>query len=176
MGVTIALDWDGRVHIRDVIRGRWSTHEIAEQVLRKHVEYDSELVGIEHGHIFLAVEEDLRKLEKKFRVRPTYDDTLKPIHDKDVRARPMQGLFQGGDIIFPEGAESLWPWLIEELLKFPALGRDDGFDALAWACRMLPNVSLPQRGPHTKKPTSWKDKLKQYKAGAGSNGGNHLLA
>jgi len=174
VGITIALDWDGRVHIRDAVRGRWGTYEIAEQVLRKHIEFSSDLVGIEHGHIFLAVEEDLRKLEKKYRIRPTYDDSLKPIQDKWVRGRPMQGMFQGGDIVFPEDAESRWPWLIEELLKFPALGRDDGFDALAWACRMLPNVVLPKRGPHTNKPKSWKDDLKKYRMGA--NSGSHLLA
>jgi len=175
VGVTLAIDWDGRVHVRDVVRGRWGTYEIAEHVLRKHIEYDSQLVGIEHGHIFLAVEEDLRKLEKKYRIRPTYDDTLKPIHDKHVRARPMQGMFQGGDIIFPEDAQSRWPWLIEELLKFPALGRDDGFDAMAWGCRMLPNITPPKRGPHANKQKSWKEQLKQYRTGAGS-GGNHLLA
>lgn len=174
VGITGAIDWDGRIHIRDVIRGRWSTSEIAERVLRKHVEYDSVLVGIEHGHIFLAVEEDLKKLEAQYRIRPTYDDTLKPIHDKAVRARPMQGMIQRGDMVFPEDAMARWPWLFEELFKFPALGRDDGFDTLAWLARMYSNVSLPKRGPHIKKEKSWKSNLRQYREGAGA--GHHLLA
>lgn len=174
VGITGAIDWDNRLHVRDVVRGRWSTMEIAEQVLRKHLEFDSVLVGIEHGHIFLAVEEDLRRLEKYYNVHPTYDDTLKPIHDKSVRARPMQGMIQQRMMIFPEDAEARWPWLFEELLKFPALGRDDGFDTLAWLARMYGNVKAPSRGPYNKKEKSWKDDLKKYRSGTGS--GHHLLA
>lgn len=173
-GITGALDWDGQIHVRDVVRGRWPTSEIAENILRKHRDYDSVMVGIEQGQTFLAIQEDLRKLEKKYNLHPSYDDSLKPIHDKAVRGRPMQGQIQLGNVIFPEDAMQRWPWLFEELLKFPALGRDDGFDALAWLVRMSTNISRPRRGPSSAKQKSWKDELYKYKSGARS--GNHLLA
>jgi predicted phage terminase large subunit-like protein len=174
VGVTGALDWDGKLHVRDVVKDRFTTREIAEQIVRKHLQYNSVLVGVERGQIYEAVKGDIADVMKNTGARPTFDETLVPIHDKDVRARPMQGMMQAGDILFPDPAPAWYEGLKEELMRFPAGRNDDIFDALAWLIRMLVNVSPPRRMGHGRKKKSWRDNLRTMQLNA--DGGHHLRA
>jgi predicted phage terminase large subunit-like protein len=162
VGVAGCLDEANQVHVLEMVRGRWDTDEIAEAILgmyMKYAQYTSNVVvGIERGQLELAVRPALRKLMDERKLYPAFDDTLKPITDKMVRARPLQGIAQRGLLLFPTNT----PWVevaVHELLRFPGGVNDDIVDALAWLARMFVNVSPPKR-KMPKPPKSWKDNLK----------------
>lgn len=162
VGVVGCLDEANQIHVLDIVRGRWDTDEIARAILdlyRKYwVQNKDIVVGIERGQLELAVRPALRKLMDEQKLFPSFDDTLKPITDKMVRARPLQGVAQRGLLIFPQGTG--WTDVaVHELLRFPGGVNDDIVDALAWLARMFVNVNAPKRRK-IKQPKSWKDKLK----------------
>ena len=162
VGVVGCLDEANQIHVLDMVRGRWDTDEIARAILdlyRKYwVQNKDVVVGIERGQLELAVRPALRKLMDEQKLFPSFDDTLKPITDKMVRARPLQGVAQRGLLIFPTNTG--WTEVaVHELLRFPGGVNDDIVDSLAWLARMFVNVNAPKRRK-VKQPKSWKDKLR----------------
>lgn len=152
VGIVGAVDYQGNIQVIDQIRGRWDTHEGAKMVIETYRKYrkmtnQMVMVGIERGQLELAMRPELNRLSKKLGVYPPYDDTLKPLTDKLVRARPLQGYMQGGSVILAD--KELNPWveiLVHELLRFPSGTFDDCVDALAWLARMVEkNFSTPKK-------------------------------
>lgn len=162
VGVVGVLDEANQIHIVDMVRGRWDTDEIATAILdlyrKYHVQNKDIVVGIEKGQLELAVKPALRKLMDERKLWPSFDDTLRPITDKLVRARPLQGIAQRGLLLFPHGAG--WAEVAtHEMLRFPGGVNDDIVDALAWLARMFSNVTAP-KPRHAPEPKSWREKLK----------------
>lgn len=158
VGVVGAMDYAGNIQVIDQIRGRWDTHEGAKMVIETYQKYRKMtskmvIVGIEKGQLELAMRPELNRLSKKLGVYPPYDETLKPLTDKLVRARPLQGFMQGGSVVFAD--PELNPWveiLVHELLRFPSGAFDDCVDALAWLARMVEkNISAPKQPGATRK-------------------------
>jgi len=161
VGVVGCLDEANQIHVVDMVRGRWDTDEIATAILdtyrKYHVHNKDIVVGIEKGQLELAVKPALRKLMDERKLWPSFDDTLRPITDKMIRARPLQGIAQRGLLIFPTNA-SFTEVAVHELLRFPGGVNDDIVDALAWLARMFVNVTAPKRKrPRVQK--SWRDQL-----------------
>lgn len=167
VGVVGALDWDDRIWILDMIRGRFMISQIAQLVVDTHVRYDAQMTGIEKGQLELALYPELKRYMKKNRkyiALAEGEDALRPITDKMVRARPLQGRMQQGTVLFPADQ----PWFEEhlkaEMLRFPNGVHDDIVDAMAWLVRMTTGVSSP-RNPSDKhrgrgRIKSWRDRLK----------------
>ncbi len=99
------------------------------------------------------------------------DDTLVPIQDKEVRARPMQGRMQRRKLIFSFD-ESTKPDIYDmterELLQFPNGVNDDIVDCLSWGARLALNTALPNMKAPPPKRVGWEDKLNAVNAAATS--------
>jgi predicted phage terminase large subunit-like protein len=152
VGIVGAIDYEGNIQIIDQLRGRWDTNEIARNIIMTYSKYRSMtdqmcLVGIERGQLELAIRPELNRLSNELRIFPAYDNELKPLTDKLIRARPLQGFMQGGKLVLAD--VELNPWveiLVHELLRFPNGTFDDCVDALAWLARMVErNFSKPRR-------------------------------
>lgn len=160
VGVVGGLDWNDQMYIIDVVRFRGDTHAITEAILNLYQKYEPDYVGIEQGQIELAIGPQMKKRMGERRIYPVFDDSLRPISDKQIRARPLQGRMQQGMVYFPANA----PWMEDvehELLRFPGGVHDDIVDALAWMARMALKHEGPTK-PSAKKQKSWRDKLGQY--------------
>jgi len=160
-----AIDYNGTIFIREIIFGKWTTHEIVELILDKQVQYDLSLVGIERGTTKLAIDDQMRLRMRERGLSPTFDEELAPVTDKRVRARPIQGLMQAGMVYWPENN----PWwetpAQSQLLKFDAANEDDIVDALAWIGRMYQHAGRPRNPTRKKKQKSWRDQLKVVRRG-----------
>ena len=150
VGIVGAYDYKGDLQIMDMIRGRWDTHEAAAKIIETYAKYrrmttSMVMVGIERGQLELAIKPELNRLQLKLGIYPPYDPDLKPLSDKLIRARPLQGMMQGGKIVFADQNEAAWvEVLAHELLRFPNGTFDDCVDALAWLVRMVErNFSMP---------------------------------
>lgn len=174
VGIVGALDWMDNIHIIDMIRMRSNTHYTAEAILDTAQKYKCQLNGIEKGVLELALRPQLEKRMRERRFYPPFaegDLALKPITDKIVRARPLQGRMQQGKVIFPANQ----PWVetvLHELLRFPGGVHDDIVDALAWLARLVMSQAAPKEPRHNRgydsysNGESWKRRLDLI-AGAG---------
>lgn len=174
VGVIGAMDWNGDLHIVDMIRGRMNAHEIALAIVETAWKYGCLLTGIEKGQLELAIRPELERVMRDTRRTITLaegDEALRPMSDKLARARALQGMMQRGRIVFP--ADQTWTEVaVSELLRFPNGLNDDIVDALAWLARMTINAS-PPTAPEERfraQTTSWKDKLKS------AQGRKHFMA
>ena len=164
VGVVGALDWNDDLHVIDVIRGRWQTHQIADAIISTHTKYECVLTGIEKGQLELALRPTLDKLMAERRQYITLaegDAALKPVTDKIVRARPLQGRMQQGKLLLPSNQ----PWvevIMHELLRFPGGLHDDIVDGLAWLVKMVLGHAPPAKPSTVATFESWKDKLHEF--------------
>jgi predicted phage terminase large subunit-like protein len=161
VGVTILQDENNYLHVLDLVRFKGDTFVIIEEILNMLTKWslypDTPItLGFEDGQIWRALKPVLEARMQERNLFPPYE-VLKPLTDKLVRARALQGRMQQGRVMFLEAS-----WLEElkrEMLRFPAGSHDDMVDALAWACNLVVNKAPPNpddRAPVTK---SWKDKL-----------------
>lgn len=170
VGAVGYLDMYDNIHVLEIIRGKWNTHQIGEMILSTYKKYNSQttasvVVGIEQGQLQMAIMPHLVRLMEEDRTWISFDETLTPLTDKLARARPLQGRMQQGRVFFP--LESTDPWVADmryELLRFPGGVFDDQVDALAWLARMFTNITAP-KAKKPKKLKSWKDRLKVYTQG-----------
>lgn len=152
VGIVGAIDYEGNIQVVDMLRGRWDAHSIARNIILTYAKYRKMtdvmcMVGIERGQLQMAIEPELNRLSKEMGIYPVYDKELKPLTDKLVRARPLQGYAEAGKVVIAD--PELNPWveiLVHELLRFPSGTFDDCVDAIAWLTRMVErNFSSPTR-------------------------------
>ena len=171
VGVVGAMDWQGQIHIIDMVHMRGDTHKVADAILATYKKYPSILqIGIEKGQLELAIMPQLNKLMREAKLYPTFNHELRPITDKWVRARPLQGRMQHGTVVFPTNQ----PWVdiaVAELLRFPGGLHDDIVDALAWLIRMMQDVTEPPKPGTGLGQNSWKKRLNKIIAGQQGNRG-----
>ena len=145
------------LYIMDVVRGRYDGFEIVERILDLYEQWKPSMVGIEKGHIEMALGPFL---EKRIRERGLYEIYIKDLktgrRDKEARARAIQGRMQQGMVFFPREALFTGP-MVAELLRFPSGIHDDQVDALAWLGLMMTEFSTYQ-APVVNIP-SWRDRL-----------------
>lgn len=166
-----AVDFEGDLHVIDMIRFKGGTAVIVEHLIATLKKYQSRMLkfGIERGHIQMSIMPILERELKAANLFIPFDDTLKPVTDKSARARPAQGMMQQGRVKLP----TTQPWVegfVSELLRFPAGVHDDVVDALAWLVRMIAKEPPPRR--KTKKvEKSWKDRISSYISDRKTDGG-----
>lgn len=157
VGIVVGINEQDDMYVCDLVRGRWDGFELVERILDLYVQWKPSIVGIEKGHIEMAIGPFL---EKRVRERGLYEAYFKDLkvgrRDKEARARAIQGRMQQGKVYFPREA-SFTSSLIAEMLRFPNGMHDDQVDALSWIGLMMAEFA-------TFRPTivhvpSWKDKL-----------------
>jgi predicted phage terminase large subunit-like protein len=162
VGVTILQDERNYLHVLDVVRFKGDTFVIIEEILNmlsKWMLYPDTPVtlGFEDGQIWRALEPVLKIRMAERNLFPSYE-VLKPLTDKLVRARALQGRMQQGRVMFLE--QDWYHGTRQELLRFPAGKHDDIVDALAWGCNLIVNKSPPNPEDARVQSKSWKDRLK----------------
>lgn len=157
VGLVVGIDEDDHMYVMDCVRGRWDGFEIVERILDLYEQWKPSIIGIEKGHIEMALGPFL---EKRVRERGLYEAYFKDLktgrRDKEARARAIQGRMQQGMVFFPREAAFSGP-LIAELLRFPNGMHDDQVDALAWIGLMMTEFTTYQ-APVVREP-SWRDRL-----------------
>lgn len=157
VGMVVGIDEMEHIFIVDVVRGRFDGFELVEQILDMYETWRPSIVGIEKGHIEMALGPFL---EKRVRERGLYEAYFKDLktgrRDKEARARAIQGRMQQGMVHFPKNEVFTGP-LIAELLRFPNGVHDDQVDALAWIGLMMTEFSV-FTAPVIREP-SWRDRL-----------------
>lgn len=180
VGVTTCLDESHRQTILEVKRFRGGAFEIVRNMCETAEKWSrvagSYTLGVEDGQLWKALQDTFKK-ESQERDLHLEVEELKPLTDKAVRARPLQGRMEKGMIYFPRGAT----WLAvarKEMLQFPAGIHDDFVDALAWNVRVaLTKVPLQLKAKGSvsvkradKKHMSITDRLKKHINTVGGGG------
>lgn len=173
VGATVCHDEHDNIHVVDVLRMKGDADQIVQAMLTVARQYGQDpstgyMIGVENGQIWLTMKS---LFERAMRDAAMYVpiEVLKPLTDKQVRARPLQGRMQQGRVYFPE--DRGWTAHVRhELLRFPAGTHDDVVDALAWAAHLVLGKEPPSvQG--TKKRRGWRDLLRM-----GAGGVSHMSA
>lgn len=156
-----ALDANDDLYVVDIRRGRWGTMEIAENIVALVERYRPEVYAGEQGQIHMAVWPVVEQMLREKRLYVTVDNTLTPMQDKEVRARPLQGRAQRRKLLFSYDHATkpeIYDVVEREMLQFPNGAHDDTVDVLAWGARLALNLPLPQKRS-VPKHKSWEDEL-----------------
>lgn len=158
VGIVVGIDEYDHLYVVDVVRGKYDGFELVEQILDLYETWRPGIVGIERGHIEMALGPFLQKRTRERGLSEAYFKDLKVgRRDKEARARAIQGRMQQGMVYFPKDA--VWTGtMVAELLRFPNGTHDDQVDALAWIGLMMTEfATFYERPEHV---PSWRDKLK----------------
>tara|TARA_S200000501_G_scaffold178929_1_gene168522 strand:+ start:1648 stop:3291 length:1644 start_codon:yes stop_codon:yes gene_type:complete len=157
VGIVVGVDEHDQMFVVDMVRGRFDGFELVEQILDLYEVWKPSIIGIEKGHIEMALGPFL---EKRVRERGLYEAYFKDLktgrRDKEARARAIQGRMQQGMVFVPRDEHFTGP-LVAELLRFPNGIHDDQVDALAWIGLMMTEFStFVEKIEHV---PSWRDRL-----------------
>lgn len=162
----LALDGNDDLYVLDMVNKRMGTYEIAQTIVGFVEKYKPEFYAGEQGQIHSAVWPVVEKELLKKRLHLSVNDSLVPITDKEVRARPLQARTQLHKLIFSyEGDRpDVYSDAERQMLRFPNGTHDDIVDMLAWGARLALNTSLPS-STAPRKRESWQDKVRALAAG-----------
>ncbi|NVZ08010.1 phage terminase large subunit [Allochromatium humboldtianum] len=163
VGAVIGVDANDDIWVLDIVRGRWDSHRIVEEILQVQRVWKPVMIGLEKGHISMAIGP---YLDKRIAEEKLYETNIKDLppgrRDKLSRARAIQGRMRQGKVKFPQQAEWLDP-LMSEMLAFPDGRHDDQVDALAYLGQLLSEMTTPHvPSAKSKARRSWRDKLRQF--------------
>lgn len=165
-----AIDSSDTLYLLELRRGRWGTMDIVNNVCAMVEKHKPDVYAGERGAIHMAVWPIIQAELDARRLYVSVDETLTPIQDKPVRARPLQGRVQRRKLVFSYD-EAVRPEIYDaverELLQFPNGAHDDIVDCLAWAARLSLNISLPNSQAPSAHVASWRDKLQSNTADRG---------
>jgi len=166
VGTVCLQDDDDLLHVAEVVRFKsGDAFFIVESILDLSTRWATpgQVIGFEDGQIFRSLEALLKKRMRERKMYPA-TEVLKPLTDKLVRARTLQGRMQQGMVSFSDNA-AWYDTVRAEMLRFPAGLHDDCVDSLAWATRLALGKE-PPRKPTPVKAKSWKDRLTLGRVGA----------
>lgn len=174
VGATVCHDEHDNIHVVDVVRIKGDADQIVSSMLTVAREFGQDpscgyMIGVENGQIWLTMKP---LLERAMRDAGLYVpiEVLKPLTDKQVRARPLQGRMQQGRVYFPQ--DRGWVAGVKhELLRFPAGTHDDVVDALAWAAHLVLGKEPPRAPGLRGRVQGWRDRLM-----LGGRGASHMAA
>ena len=163
VGMVIGVDEYDQLYVVDVVRGKYDGFELVERILDLYEQWRPGIVGIEKGHIEMALGPFLEKRTRERKLNEAYFKDLKVgRRDKEARARAIQGRMQQGMVYFPKDAVWTGP-LVAELLRFPNGIHDDQVDALAWIGLMMTEFATFYEAPEH--VPSWRDRLRYIAKG-----------
>jgi len=163
VGLVVGVDEYDTMFVVDAVRGKFDGFEIVEQILDLYETWRPGIVGIEKGHIEMAIGPFLEKRVRERRLHEAYFKDLKVgRRDKEARARAIQGRMQQGMVYFPKDAVWTGP-LVAELLRFPNGTHDDQVDALAWIGLMMTEFATFYE--NIAPEPSWRDRIKDLVKG-----------
>lgn len=158
VGITVGVDEFDNMYVVDIMRGKYDGFQIVENILDFADQWSPRAVGVEKGHLSMAIGPFL---EKRVRERRAFQHYIQDLtvgrRDKELRARAIQGRIQQGMVRFPRDADFTAD-LVGEMLRFPMGTHDDQVDALAWVGLMLAEMDT-YHAPAIPNPASWRDKL-----------------
>jgi len=130
-----AVDSDGLLSIRTVIRDRLDARDIVQQLINLEKIYRPVAIGIEEGMIQKSIRPYLNTemIQTGFYMN-LYP--LKPSTDKITRCRSIQGRMRAGGVRFNKDSE-WYSDLESECLRFPRDKHDDQVDTLSYLGLML---------------------------------------
>ena len=143
VGVDVGVDEFGQMFAVDIVRGKWGSDGIVEQIIDFYERYRPEKVGIESGHIEKTMGPWLRRRMRERGATSLYIEELKTRGiDKLARAVSIKAAVQHGRITFPERHPG-WETCIDEMIRFGGGGQhhDDQVDAMAWIGVMIDNMA-----------------------------------
>ena len=127
--IVVGVNKQGQLKVVDVIRQRFDSLEIVEEVFILNKRYKPQYFIFEDENISKSIGPFLiREMQR----RNTYImiETIKPIKDKLTRARPFIAMMRAGNVFFDRTSE-WFPDLLIEMLQFPRGKHDDQVDALS---------------------------------------------
>ena len=174
VGLTVGVDKHENMWLVALTHGRFDTFEMADLILDNFERWNPRLVGMEKGHISMALGP---YLEKRIAERKLYDFPMLELspgkRDKELRARAIQGRMRQGKVRFPSQASWIGK-LRQELFGFPFAKHDDIVDTLAWIGLMLQDIDTPME-EKAKKEKSWRDKLAKFYRGQANPRGKSAM-
>lgn len=163
VGAVVGVDANDDIWVLDIVRGRWDSHRIVEEILQVQRVWKPVLIGLEKGHISMAIGP---YLDKRIAEEKLYETNIKDLppgrRDKLSRARAIQGRMRQGKVKFPQQAEWL-DTMMSEMLAFPDGRHDDGVDALAYLGLLLSEMTtphVPSAKSRARRP--WRAELKKF--------------
>ena len=161
VGATIAQDHDDMIYVLNIVRFRGDSALIVETMLDEAEKWTALGAGYqiaaEDGQIWRAMKTIFDKRCQERKLYPPFE-VMKPLTDKLVRARSLQGRMQHRKVVFPEHAA--WKdQAVHEMLRFPAGVHDDVVDGLAWAVNLCLQQAPPRLPDPPKKLPSLRDKI-----------------
>lgn len=148
VGFTVGVDYEDKIYVLERKRFRSNdTALIINEMIDMYARYKTVSgFGVEDSQIWRTMRKPFEKRMKERRIYVPLDNKaniMKPIKEKHVRARPLQGRLPN-QILWPRGKD----WVdevIREFLRFPSGIWDDQVDALAWVIILLIGRSAPSK-------------------------------
>lgn len=138
--ITCGLGSSNILRVRDVIRFRENDgFKIVDEFFHNHAKWKPSLQILEEENIAKSLG---GIINAQMHERGVYLnlETIRPIKDKEQRARALQARMRAGGIQFDQTAE-WWPILETELIRFPRGEFSDQVDALANICLLLDKLA-----------------------------------
>ena len=129
MGV-VKRTYDGNIIVMDMMRGRWDSKEIIDNMFNLVKRYHVDTVIMEAEKVDKALGPYIYDEMGKQNVFFTIEKKT-PSADKTQRARPFQALCRSGSVFFRKD-QRWYPTLESELTTFPRGSYKDQVDALSW--------------------------------------------
>lgn len=167
------------LHIDDMLRFRSGDgHRIVGALLDTFHRYrmHNPVMGVEDGQIWRSLR-SLFEAEAKRRKIYVRVELLKPLTDKQARARPLQGRMANHMVTFRKGAK--WMEILQhELLRFPVGKHDDIVDALAWMAQLVltKTAPRPRQPPQTRRDSYGGKTVAEQIAALLRGTGSHMSA
>ena len=129
------MDERGILHVVNVVRGRFDSREIIEQIFVLENLYHPEVFALESGQVSKSIGPYLHEEMLRRNSFPNILE-LKPHADKMQRARSIQGRMRARAVRFDKEAD-WFQALHDELIRFPRDKHDDQVDAFAYLGLMI---------------------------------------
>lgn len=140
--VAAALDTDGKLYIRDIIRGRWEWPDVRRRIIETAQQEPTTSIGVESTGFQMAAMQDIMRDQRMLLkdARPINVDK-----DKVTRALPWAARAEMGKVFIVAGPHV--EEFIEECAEFPLGAHDDQVDAVSGAVQMLHGQMTAEYGP-----------------------------
>ena len=153
------IDYNGKMYLVDIRRGRMDTLEIIEEMFAVQRKYSPDIFAVERGVIEKSIGPILRN-EMIARNCFLHLHPLTPTKDKMARARGIQARIRAGSVLFNKQA----PWygdFEDELVRFPRARHDDQVDAFAW-CGLVINEMSTALSPEEEEDQEYEEAMRHH--------------